>query len=71
MEIIGKIVKQVLRNGNLNEELFEVISHNPSNKTYVVDLLDDKHRKTGIMGEISIDTVEVVDIAGLYLLSDE
>ena len=86
MEIIGKTVRQVLRGltsergGELfevfphqpfNDELFEVISHNPNNGTYIVDLLDKKRRRTGNIGEISVNSVEVVDVVGLDLLSEE
>ena len=54
-----------------NDDLFEVISHNPNNGTYTVDLLDKKHRRTGNIAEISVNGVEVVDVVGLDLLSEE
>ena len=57
-------------NKPFNEELFEVISHSPANGTYVVDLLDEKHRRTGNIREISANSIEVTDVVGLDLLSE-
>ena len=55
----------------LNDALFEVISYNPEDATYTVDLLDKKHKKTGNISRISANSVEVVDIVGLGLLLEE
>jgi hypothetical protein len=72
MEIIGKTIRQNLGgNEPFNGELFEVISYNADNRTCKVDLLDEKHRKTGNIGEFSVDTVEIIDVVELDLLLEK
>lgn len=52
-------------NEPFNDKLYIVISHNPNNGTYTVDLLDENHRRTGNIGEISVNAVEVVELDSL------